>query len=63
MRDDEILDVMAETITDDWDVTPGYATELARQLVISLKKKGVTISVVRPSLWRRVLTRLFGVEK
>lgn len=39
--DDAVLDVMAETITADWDVTPGYAKELARQLVMSLKEKGV----------------------
>lgn len=40
----DILAIMAGVITDKWEVTPGYAQELARQLRHALAKRGVTIT-------------------
>lgn len=42
--EEDLLNVMAEVITADWGVTPGYAKELSRQLVQRLGEKGYTIS-------------------
>lgn len=54
----EVLDVMTATIVNDWEVTPGYAREVARQLVENLEEKGIYLTVRRPPLWRRVLAGL-----
>ncbi len=43
-KDDQVLAVMAEVITVDWEVSPGYAKELARQLVERLKEKGYVVT-------------------
>lgn len=42
--EDDVLTVMADVIVAEWEVSPGYAKELSRQLVERLKEKGVTWS-------------------
>lgn len=42
---DNLLTHLAQIITRDWDVTPGYAHELARQLLETLEEEGYCLSL------------------